>query len=84
MGGNQADHAKDPPLIDQEFLEGPPSTTWCSFKEPRLRQFPRRSAEIKWHEFLGMGIQGAAFKVSIGGEPPVVIKVVCLMLINLP
>ena len=62
--------------MDDAYLEDPPPTAWEDFKNSKLRQFPRRERQIKWLQFLGNGIQGAAFKVSIGGEEPVVLKIV--------
>ena len=74
--GSDAGLRKSPLAIDDAYLEGPPPTAWQDFKDSKLRQFPRRGRQIKWLRFLGNGIQGAAFKVSIGGGEPVVLKIV--------
>ncbi|KAI1439169.1 hypothetical protein GGR50DRAFT_690523 [Xylaria sp. CBS 124048] len=64
-----------PASIDEDILDGPPSTTWHDFKHAKLRQFPRHATRIKWLEYLGHGSQGIVFKATIGNGDPVAIKI---------
>ncbi|AEO65303.1 uncharacterized protein THITE_2112159 [Thermothielavioides terrestris NRRL 8126] len=65
----------DLPPIENEILEGAPSSTWRDLRNPKLRRFPRHGAEITWLDFLGHGIAGLVFKVTIGGGDPVALKI---------
>ncbi|KAG7287027.1 hypothetical protein NEMBOFW57_006527 [Staphylotrichum longicolle] len=66
--------AELPPFAN-EVLEGPPPTTWRDLKRPKLRRFPRHGEDITWLDYLGHGIAGLVFKVTIGGGDPVALKI---------
>ncbi len=65
----------DLPPIEDAILEGAPSSAWRDLRNPKVRRFPRHGAEITWLEYLGHGISGLVFKVTIGGGDPVALKI---------
>jgi hypothetical protein len=74
--GFEDSNPDDLPPLENEVLEGPPSTTWRDFIRPKLRRFPRHGAKIEWLDYLGHGIHGLVFKVKFGDDDPVALKIV--------
>ncbi|KAJ9155214.1 hypothetical protein NKR23_g2126 [Pleurostoma richardsiae] len=65
----------DTPPIDEAFLEGTPPTSWYDFQHSKLRQFPRSGLKLDWLDYLGHGREGFVLQASIGGSPPLAVKV---------
>jgi hypothetical protein len=70
----------DLPPIENEILEGAPSSTWRDLRNPKLRRFPRYGAEITWLDYLGYRIAGLVFKVTIGVGDLVALKIASFLL----
>ena len=66
----------DLPPIDDDILAGAPPTTWHDFKHAKLRRFRGHAEKIKWLDYLGHGAEGIVFKVAIGDDDPVALKIV--------
>ncbi|KAJ8126183.1 hypothetical protein O1611_g7455 [Lasiodiplodia mahajangana] len=75
VDSNETDNHTNSPPIDENILNGPPSTTWKDFKHAKLRQFPGDGTQIKWLEYLGHGAEGIVYKATIEDGDPVAIKV---------
>ncbi|KAK4144475.1 uncharacterized protein C8A04DRAFT_27661 [Dichotomopilus funicola] len=73
-------NSADLPPVENEIQEGAPSSAWRDLRKPKLRRFPRHGAEITWLNYLGHGIAGLVFKVTIGVGDPVALKIASLPL----
>ncbi|OIW30771.1 hypothetical protein CONLIGDRAFT_573333 [Coniochaeta ligniaria NRRL 30616] len=55
------------PFLDEQPMVGSPDRSWHRFRHPLLRKCPFE-AEMKFGRVLGYGMDGAVWKVSIGGR----------------
>lgn len=61
---------------------GSPDRSWRRFRHPRLRKC-QFEAEIEFRDILSHGVDGAVWKVDIGGRA-FALKVVSLLSLSLP
>ncbi|KAK3937286.1 hypothetical protein QBC46DRAFT_267860 [Diplogelasinospora grovesii] len=60
--------ANSQPFLDEQPIVGSPDRSWSRFRLPLLRKCPF-DAKIEFGDILGYGVDGAVWKVSIGGRP---------------
>lgn len=73
------------PFRDEALMIGPPpSCSWASFKQPRLRRCPFDLESIRWIGLVGGGLDGLVWKVYFGDEGPFALKVVSAFSFYIP